>query len=114
MTTQEKEVARKIEKEARHNAAILSRQQWADKSSKKGRKRIALSLLERQLEDGYKPVKGPKPFKIDENGSIVMEERKDKSFHPVLLNVVPLSPVDETRICKDIFSLKNKLKISSI
>ena len=97
------------------------------KSSIQRRKMTALTLLEKQLEKGTKPVKAGdyeittekgeiihvgKPAKRDEKGNLVYETLKDGSKKLVLLDIIPLMPWEIKKKQEEVASLKRKLKIA--
>lgn len=81
-------------------AVLKTRADWAEKSSRLGRKRIALSILEKSLLDGVKPVKGSKSFQKNEGGT----------FKLIRLDKIPLRKSEIKLKKKQISSLKAKLK----
>lgn len=109
MTQEEFEESKRIERVARHEAAIKSRADWTEKSSRIGRKRIALELLQKQLKAEEKPAKGIKPLLHDSEGNIEYETLKDGTQRAVRMQIVSLDAYGIQRIKKQIFSLQRKL-----
>jgi hypothetical protein len=71
---------------------------------KTDRRKNALSLLEKQLENGFKPVKGMKPIM----------GRDLKTGELIRIDTIELSTWDKTRISKDIATLKIKIAEAEI
>jgi hypothetical protein len=71
---------------------------------KTDRRKNALSLLEKQLENGFKPVKGMKPIM----------GRDLKTGELIRIDTVELNTWEKARITKDIATLKTKIAEAEI
>lgn len=109
----EEKEKRQIEKVARHEAALAKRASWKEKSTKLGRRKIALSQLEAQLEEGTKPIsRGHHPQLVDKDGNLRFETLKDGSKKPIRASRLDLNHWEKHLIQNQITSLKTKLKIA--
>lgn len=108
---------------------LALRDKWRETETKRGRRLIALRLLEKQLEEGVKPVKGYKPFKTTSgyigpeliNFFLTKEDleqtedwqlEKDEKGNFIRLSSIPLTDNDRVRIACQINSLRRKLNLA--